>query len=186
MSDATEREYLYESFNALQFGLKLDRFIEFATMLFTGVGAVAAFLMMIIGSADILAIEVFKNPIPAAFESTETLLVLVIFGGLAYAARQKKHFRVELLTMRFPAKARQFVDLCSCLLGLVFFLLLSWQSVKFFLESWAVREATPNIISFPIYPSKFVMLLGSLLMCLQLLSDIVKSIYSLTRSTTAP
>ena len=67
-------------------------------------------------------------------------------------------------------------ELVSNVVGLLFFGAFTWYSVSFFWESFEIREYAEALIPFPIYPSKFVMLIGVGLVTLQLLVDTFQTV----------
>ncbi|MEE9568798.1 MAG: TRAP transporter small permease subunit, partial [Candidatus Binatia bacterium] len=68
-------------------------------------------------------------------------------------------------------KAEIAVDILAHLVALFFFLFIAWQSGNSALSSWEFRESSEGLLQIPIYPAKFAVALGSLLMGGQLLND---------------
>jgi len=133
----------------------------------------ATVIMMLLGTADVVGTKFFNSPVPATYEATAALMVALVFGGLAYAQKLKRHVKVELLVCRFPAKAQALSEVAGLLIGAIFFALFTWRSFNLFWQSWIIKEAEAGIIRFPIYPGKLLMVLGAGLMTVQLLVDIV-------------
>jgi TRAP-type C4-dicarboxylate transport system permease small subunit len=152
-------------------GHKFQKSVRMSALVFAVITSLAVVVMAMMGGADVFGTKVFNSPVPGTLEVTETLMVVLVFGGLAYAQVQRRHIKVEFLTRFLPAKAQIILELLGILVADVFFFLLTWRCYLYFLRSWFEREAGPSIIGFPIYPSKFFMLLGSVLMTLQLLVD---------------
>jgi TRAP-type C4-dicarboxylate transport system permease small subunit len=63
--------------------------------------------MMFLTFADVVARYVFNSPILGAYELTEVLMGLVIFGGLPLVSVARTHISVDFLSMALPARARQ-------------------------------------------------------------------------------
>ena len=139
-------------------GLKIfRRVIEKAGAGLASLTSLATLLMMITGTLDILGTKLLNTPLPATYESTEALMVALVFGGLAYAQTQKRHVRVEFLTLRMSHNWRAAFDLLGLLTGLGFFILFDWAAWHHFWESWLVKETESSGVRFPIYPTKFIM-----------------------------
>lgn len=134
-------------------------------------GGLGLMLSMFLGVADIIGTSL-HSPVPGALELTESTMVLVVFGGLAYAQIRRSHIRVELVYLRAGPKVRSVMDVVAIVSGLVFFALLGWQGFNEALYSWSISEATSGIIRFPLYPARILLVFGTALMLLQLLLDL--------------
>jgi len=145
-----------------------------------GVASLAVLLMVLIGTADVIAMAIFNTAVPAAYESTEALLVILGFGGIAYAQRSKSHFKVEMFTRRLSLKKRKILDLIGLIIGFLFFVIFIWQSSLYFWQSWLIKESEQGLVEFPIYPAKFIMFIAVGFMMLQLLVDIFHAVKNLT------
>lgn len=138
-----------------------------------GLAGLSTFFMMLIGAVDVLSTYLLNQPVPAALETTETLMVIVVFMALAYAQSRHQHISVELLYQRFPAGVQRAVRVLVGILGLAFFGMLAWQGWLLFWHSWLIREYASGIIRFPVYPSKACFALGASLMAVQQLRDLL-------------
>jgi TRAP-type C4-dicarboxylate transport system permease small subunit len=167
-------------------GRKFRSLIRNSTLVFAFIASLAIVVMALIGGADVVGTKVLNIPVPGTFEITENLMVVLVFGGLAYAQVLKRHVRVEFLLRLLPPKGRVLLELLGLLIGDVYFTLLTWRCYLLFLESWLGRELGPSVIGFPIYPSKFLMLLGSGLMTLQLLIDTFEEVRALWDTFSSP
>jgi TRAP-type C4-dicarboxylate transport system permease small subunit len=67
-----------------------------------------------------------------------------------------------------------------------FFALLAWQGIGELRYSWEIREATMGTVRFPLYPARFLLLLGVLLLLLRLAIDIVEDLGRLRRGEPPP
>ena len=152
-------------------GRRFQKLVRNCSSVFAVVASLAIVVMALIGGADVFGTKILNMPIPGTFEVTETLMVVLVFGGLAYAQERKRHVRIEFLLRILSSRARAVFELFAVLVGDVFFILLTWRCYLLFWESWVEKELGPSVIGFPIYPSKLFMLLGSGLITLQLLID---------------
>jgi len=139
---------------------------------------------MLLGVADVVGTSL-GAPVPGALEMTESTMVLVVFGGLAYAQIRRSHIRVELVYLRAGPMLRSVMDLVAVLSALVFFGLLGWQGFNEALYSWSIAEATSGIIRFPLYPARFLLVFGTFLMLVQLLLDLWDIVNQRQRFSTA-
>ena len=138
--------------------------------------AVSIFIMLVLVVANVIGRYVFNAPITGAFEITESLLVVIIMLGLALTQYYDGHIRVTILTRRMPARWARLAKIATLLLGAVFFLWCAYASWKFALESYSFKEQEWGTITFPLYPFKFVVFLGVVLLAVQFLLDTINEI----------
>jgi TRAP-type mannitol/chloroaromatic compound transport system permease small subunit len=144
--------------------------VALAVLLIGGVGMLAA---MFLGTADVVGTQFLKTPVPGALELTESTMTLIVFGALAYAQIRRAHIRVELLYTRVGRRARIALDMLAHVAALLFFGLLLWQAIGEAIFSWNIDEATVGLIRFPLYPARWILVLGTALLLVQLVLDVV-------------
>jgi TRAP-type C4-dicarboxylate transport system permease small subunit len=153
---------------------------------FANITSLGLIVMILMGTIDVIGTKLFFTPLPTTYESTESLMVVITFGGFAFVQFKKRNIKINLLVRLFSPKAQVVSELAGNLLGFAFFAALTWRSVLYFLESFKVREYAEGLVPFPIYPSKFVMLLGAGLVTLQLLVDVVHTVKSICQMAATP
>jgi len=153
----------------IKVGKALER-VAFAILLVGGLGMIASTFL---GTADVVGTQVFGVPVPGATEITESTMVLIVFGGLAYAQIRRNHIRVELLYLRAGPRGQAAMDVLADLMGLLFFSLLLWQAVNEVAYSLQIDEATFGLIRMPLWPARIILAVGTGLLILQLLLDLV-------------
>ena len=149
-------------------------------------GTVGMIASMLIGVADVVGTEFFDWPVPGTLEFTESTMVLVVFGALAYAQERRAHIRVELLYSHAGPRGQSFMEAVTHIVAFIFFALVAWQGLGELLYSWELKEATMGTVRFPLYPARFVLLLGVLLLLVRLALDIVADIGRLRRGEAPP
>jgi len=138
--------------------------------------AVSTFLMLVLVVANVIGRYLFNSPITGAFEITESLLVVVIMLGLGLTQYHDGHIRVTILTRRMPLAWARLAKIGALLLGAVFFAWCAYASWKFAYESYSFNEQEWGTITFPLYPFKFVVFLGVILLTVQFLLDMINEI----------
>lgn len=68
------------------------------------------------------------------------------------------------------------MDIITSLAGITFFGLLVWQGANEALYSWQIGESTSGLFRFPLWPARWILVLGSVLMILQLLLDLWRDV----------
>lgn len=153
-------------------GIKIVERLAFVLIL---MGSIGLFLSMLFGVADVVG-SYFNRPVPGSFEVTGSAVVLIVFGGLAYAQIKNQHLRVELIYLRAGPKMRSVLDMVAQLSAIVFFGLLTWQGFQEAMFSWELRESTYGLVRFPLYPARALVVIGAGLLLVQLLLDFFQTI----------
>lgn len=146
-------------------------------------GMIAATL---VGVADVVGTEFFGRPVLGTLEFTESTMVLVVFGALAYAQQRRAHIRVELLYSQVGPRAKSFMETVTHIVAFLFFALVAWQGWVELEYAWEIKESTMGSVRFPLYPARFLLLVGVSLLILQLAVDIVQDIGRLVRGEAPP
>lgn len=146
----------------------LSRLLHWAMM----VSMASCFLMVIITVADVLSRHFLKRAIAGVFELNEVLMVMVVFLGLGIAQEEKAHIRAELLISRASIQVRRWFDIFAHSVGFLFWGVIFIQSISKAWDSFLTREYKEGLIKFPVWPVRWALVIGVLLLCLQLLSDI--------------
>lgn len=154
----------------------LDRLIRVLVSAGAAISIVAMLAIMTIGTLDVIGTAFFSAPVPAALEAQEVLLAISIFLALAYAQQQRAHIDVDIVTSQLPTPVRHVLLILGLALGATICAIISWRSWELALESWSVREAANAIITFPIYPGKFLVSIGAALAALEFLRQLVWSL----------
>jgi TRAP-type C4-dicarboxylate transport system permease small subunit len=149
-------------------------------------GTVGMIASMLIGVADVVGTEFFGRPVLGTLEFTESTMVLIVFGALAYAQERRAHIRVELLYTCASARGKSFMEAVTHIVAFIFFALIGWQGFGELLYSWELKEATMGSVRFPLYPARSLLLLGVGLLLARLAIDIVQDIGRLHRGEPPP
>jgi TRAP-type mannitol/chloroaromatic compound transport system permease small subunit len=115
----------------------------------------------------------------AAVQELEWHLFAVIFLlGSAHTLKDDKHVRIDIFYAKLPDRGKAVVNLLGTLLFLMpFALLLIWTSRDFVMNSFAIREASPNPGGLPArYILKACIPVSFFLLFLQGISQACKSL----------
>lgn len=94
-----------------------------------------------------------------------------IFGSYfilvgAYTLLKGGHVRVDVLYNRFGLKGRAFLDMINYAVLLLWSSVLILEGWTFFAQSYKIREVDEMVLAHPVYPFKFLLLIGSILIAL--------------------
>jgi len=160
---------LNKAANAMErFTSSLNRFTSFI-----GLGLLA--LMFLFTTTDVILRYLFNRPIIGGLDITELMMVVVTFTGIAYVQVKKGHVSVNILVSRLPQRAQDVLESVNLTVALVLFALMTWQTAVQS-QSWRVSEQTTATIGIPIHPFAIIIYIGCGLLCLVLISDLLKSL----------
>ena len=146
------------------------------------VAAIALVGMMMITVADVFGRYVLNNPINGTWELVGFMLVCAGSWGLGYCQVKKGHIRVDFLLQRFPEKMRAVLTILANFLGLAAFSLLCWQVTLYAQYYLSItRGDATDTLHIPIFPFVLVLAIGTGMMALVLLFDLVHSIAEVKR-----
>ena len=156
----------------------LSRIVERLALIVLLVGGLGMLFSMFLGVADIVGTQVLLIPVPGPRELTESTMVLIVFGALAYAQIRRAHIRVELLYLKMPPRGRAVMDVITDLAAIAFFGLILSEAISEAQYSYQIKEATTGLIRFPLWPARFTLVAGCSLMilqlCLHLIQDLIR------------
>ena len=144
--------------------------VALAVLLVGGLGMVLATLA---GVAEIIGVQMLRMAVPGPRELTESTMVLIVFGALAYTQVRRAHIRVEIFYLRAGPRVRAAMDVVAHSAALAFFLLLLKTGIEEAQFSLRINESTFGAIRFPLWPARIILVAGVALMSLRLVLDIV-------------
>ncbi|MCT8997690.1 TRAP transporter small permease subunit [Chelativorans intermedius] len=118
-------------------------------------------------------------PIPRAsnalLELQWYLYGTVFMLASAYTLLKNEHIRIDIISGRLSKRVRDWIDLfCHIFFLLPFVVLLVYLSWPWFLRSFLSGEVSTNAGGLIIWPAKFMVLAGFVLLTAQALSEIIK------------
>ena len=126
-----------------------------------GVLATLATLLMMIGIAvDVVFRTLYDRSMPGILELSEAALVAAVFLGLAYTGATNSHIAVDLLTERLPEKVARWVIATAWLLTSVILVWMIYATTSRAIESTERGEVRTGLVNWPIWPSRWVIVVG--------------------------
>jgi TRAP-type C4-dicarboxylate transport system permease small subunit len=120
------------------------------------------------------------GPVPGSLEMTEIMLGILISFGLGYTALKKGHIRVDLLLQYTSKKQTSWFDVFTYFLSFALYCGITWQAWLngFSLFKDQLRTA---VLSIPVFPFSFILVMGAAIVALVFLRDFLKSIEEVMR-----
>ena len=151
----------------------LGRILERLALFVLLIGGAGMLMAVFLGTGDVIGTQGFGQPIAGTRELTESTMVLIVFGALAYAQIRRAHIRVELLYTHLPARGRKAMEIVADIAALLFFGLMFWQAVGEAQYSYQIGEVTDGLIEFPLVPARFILVAGTGIMIVRLVFDFI-------------
>jgi TRAP-type C4-dicarboxylate transport system permease small subunit len=166
--------------NVLQ---KVVNFIEKVTDIFSGrLQAAIVFLLMVMLLIEVLTRYILRSPLSIAEEMGGYLLVSITFMGLAYTWKEKGHVRVTLIFSRLPEKIARPIRFVTLILATAFTLPLIKACYDLLADSLLFESRSGSWLRTPLVYPQTILLVGAVLLFLQLLVEIIKSIIAMKKS----
>ena len=124
---------------------------------------IATLVIAILISADVLLRYFLNSPLLFVDEVASFLLVLVIFGGLAYTFLCGAHVRVDLVTTHLRPALRAWLRAGALALGIVFILVVSWTTLQSAITAYRYGRVS-TVMLYPLWAPMLLIPAGLLLM----------------------
>jgi TRAP-type mannitol/chloroaromatic compound transport system permease small subunit len=152
-----------------RFTIRLGQVVSWLALVMVLIGAynaIARYLGRYIG------INLSSN---AYIEAQWYLFSLLFLLSAAYALQQDAHVRVDVLFSRYPPRVRCWVNILGAALLLIpFCVFMLWVSWPVVMNSWNVREVSPDPGGLPRWPLKAMVPVCFLLLIVQGVSELIK------------
>lgn len=150
----------------------LEAAIAWAVGVAFAAACAAMLAIMVIGTADVIGSFLLRSPLPAALELQEVLLGILIFLGLGQAQKLREHIDVDIVTTKLGPSLRRRFELLVLVVGVLSFAVIAWRAWVLAMASWKVGETANAILTFPIYPAKFLVAFGAAVAALECIRQI--------------
>lgn len=135
---------------------------------------------LVIGVAwEVASRYLFNAPTIWAYDATYMLYGSLFMLGAAYALHKGAHIRTDFFWEKFSIRRKGWIDTISYVVfffpSLIMLLLISWHE---FYYAWQINETSDQTPWRPVlWPFKFVVPLACVLLLIQGVSELIKSIY---------
>lgn len=143
--------------------------------------AIAICIMVILTLGDIGWRTFIGKSLPGAIELIELLMVITVSVSFAHTQLHKKHAEVGIIEQCISEHTKIISDFIICALVFIFILIMAWQGIIGFWESYKIDEFRFGLIPFPVWPMKLFIPIGFLGLALQLFADTLTAWATLSR-----
>ena len=158
---------------------RAGRFLEKTThplsLIADSVGRVVLALMVLLVTLDVVLRYFFNRPIKGSYELIEFMMVLVVFLGVAYTQVRKGHVSITLFTSKLSTGQLAVILSATYLLCLIIFSMITWRGIVQ-AEALRINGTSSDLLFIPNFPFMWVVVIGSILLCLVFLGDFFTAI----------
>jgi TRAP-type C4-dicarboxylate transport system permease small subunit len=163
----------------------LDRLMQPIENVANFIAAIAIFLLMLLGTAQIVLRSFFNSPIAGYIDMVELSMAGMAFLGAAYCQRLGSHIRMELLVGRLRGRSLWAFEIIGTLVALFIIGVLIYYSTGHFMRSYELGDSTIDA-EYPVWPSKLLVPIAFTLWFIRLLIQLVGSVRLFVNPTLEP
>jgi TRAP-type C4-dicarboxylate transport system permease small subunit len=137
-------------------------------------------IMVFLATYGVVRRYIFDSPEPYSYELSMVGMLWSFVLAVGALERQRRHIRVDFVSGRLPLKAQGvLLNIVAPVLGLFFCFLLAWQGWEVAMFSLSISEVSSSAWAIPLFPVKIVVPIGYSLLCLVLLTILIRGVASL-------
>ena len=142
----------------------------------TAAAILAGFVLLFVTFAifvDVFLRYFFNRPSIWVTEVSTYLFLYIIFLGTAYTLQKGMHIRVTFLLDFFNARVTKIINMITSLFALTFSVVLLWQTAIMTWAAFSERWTSPTMLNAPYAYIYVIMVLGSFLLVVTFLGNII-------------
>ena len=141
------------------------------------VAGTAIVAMMLLTCTDVV-LRYFRRPIPGTYELVCFLGAVAVSFAMAHTSIEKGHVSVSFIVTLFPSRLQRVIECITSCFGLFLFVLIAWQSIIYANDLYASHEVSLTL-ELPFYPFVYGIGFSAAVVCLTLLSDLIKNVFKI-------
>lgn len=159
------------------FFLTVDRISEWSGKIVSFVIYIGILMLVF----EVVARYFFDSPTIWAHGYSQRLFGSYFILVGAFTLLKDAHVRVDIIYQRFSLRVRAMLDIFNYALLILWTSVLVKEGITFFLNSWEIREVDEMALAHPVYPVKFLLVVGVALILLQGITKIMMSCITLVK-----
>jgi TRAP-type mannitol/chloroaromatic compound transport system permease small subunit len=128
---------------------------------------------------EILVRYLFNAPTTWSNEVNQYLLCALVMIGAGYTLKNRAHTRVDIIYIKMSDARRNWVEILSGLIVLLFCSPIIYFGTKIAYEAYEVGETSVSAAQLVLWPSQAMVPLGAFLLALQALANTMEAVLSL-------
>jgi len=168
--------------------LKINKIIIFRNFangisaIFAYISAVLLFIMLLLGTADVVGRYLFRKPIIGTVEIFEILLPAIVLLSLAYTQKNKAHIAIDILYSNLSLKRRAILGFVLTCWAIFLFILIGWQGILLCFSYHQTGNVITNI-GIPAFLPRLLVPIGAFAICFILIADLIDFFIQIKRKT---
>lgn len=130
--------------------------------------------MMLLTCTDVV-LRYFRKPIPGTYELVCFLGAVAVAFAMAHTSVEKGHVAVSFVVSLLPQRIQGLIESITTSFGLIFFVLIAWQSVIYANDLRLSGEVSLTL-ELPFYPFVYGISFSAAIVCLILLSNLFNNL----------
>jgi len=126
-----------------------------------------AIVMMLTISYDVAMRYIFGAPTKWSLELNEYLLLFLVYLSGAWTLSVGGHVRVDIVYSRLSPRTQAKLEIFTCLLGLIFCAILTWQGILFVHDGLVTGARSETYMAIIQWPIRLLMVIGAALLSLE-------------------
>lgn len=167
-------------FNCSPFLKRVFKPLSLGSMIASGSAVIS---MMLVIVADVIFRGVFNISLQGSIEIVRVLLVIAVYGGMAYTVFAKAHIRVDILVDKLSKPVRLSLISAGNLLAIGVLVIISWKSFVEAQMLWG-EHANSGSLKIPLAPFAFATGIFMALFVFAVLVDFLETLAEAVRSNT--
>ena len=155
---------------------RILKVIDLANEKLAGIGCYVLLIAMILVPYEVVMRYIFNSPTSWSMEMTQFMFCTMVALGGGWNLLTGSHVNVDIVYNRFGIRTRAIISILTSLLLFTFLFFVFRQNLLAALQSLAWRETSASGWNPPLYPIKFIIPLGVLLLLLQSIAMFVRYI----------
>jgi TRAP-type C4-dicarboxylate transport system permease small subunit len=148
------------------------------------IAALLTFALSFLVVADVVGRVVFNSPVKGTPEIVSMSIVIICFLLAGYSVQSGSMLQADILVGLLGRRGPLISALLSGVLGMAFFALIVWGSTEPALHAWNSGEFEgEGALRIPVWPARFVVMLGSLLVAVIYFGQAATAAIGLIRGT---
>ena len=144
----------------------MRKWVHKVNQFLSGLAGWLMFAMLMLLIADVVS-RSFGKPLLLMAELSVFVMMIVIYLGFSRCEEQHEHVRLEFVVNALPKKIRPKVRAVANQLAVVVIALLFYAVIRDAWSSFVTGSAIEGTVDIPIWPTKFVMVVGMVFFLLQ-------------------
>lgn len=157
-------------------GRLYSRAVKLLVLRASDMAGLCVLAMTLFITLDVILRYAFNAPTIWANEASSYLLLVMVFMGLAYALSERSHIRIDIVVTRLPRRVRDWMQVISSIIFLIFTGILGYFTWSLFLDTVRFAETSRSLWDIPLTPWQIWLPLGLALISLLLTLNIYNEI----------